>query len=276
MTLLDTIWNTRSYFFWLMIVSLFCLTLERLVPWRKGQRLMRRELLQDVFFLVFNGHYFSILLAYVSAWVILHLHNTLSLVDLPFPDQMSLLSSSPLIVQFLVFLLFKDFLEWCVHNLLHRLPWLWQIHKLHHSIEIMDWIGNFRFHWMEIIIYRTLTWLPLVLLGIDGNVMLWVAIVVTLIGHLNHSNVRIDWGPFRYILNSSRLHVWHHDYVLHKKYGQNFAIVFSLWDWLFGTAFLPADTEQPERLGFHGIERFPRNLPMRLVYPLFSSKRNMS
>ena len=237
---------------------------------------MRRELLQDVFFLVFNGHYFSILLAYVSAWVILHLHNTLSLVDLPFPDQMSLLSSSSLIVQFLVFLLFKDFLEWCVHNLLHRLPWLWQIHKLHHSIEIMDWIGNFRFHWMEIIIYRTLTWLPLVLLGIDGNVMLWVAIVVTLIGHLNHSNVRIDWGPFRYILNSSRLHVWHHDYVLHKKYGQNFAIVFSLWDWLFGTAFLPADTEQPERLGFHGIERFPRNLPMRLVYPLFSSKRNMS
>jgi len=47
------------------------------------------------------------------------------------------------------------------HNLLHRVPWLWTFHKVHHSITTMDWIGNWRFHWMEIVVYKTLQWLPL-------------------------------------------------------------------------------------------------------------------
>ena len=57
-------------------------------------------------------------------------------------------------MQFIAFFLLKDFLEWCIHNLLHRVPWLWEFHKLHHTIEELDWIGNFRFHWMEVVIYE--------------------------------------------------------------------------------------------------------------------------
>jgi sterol desaturase/sphingolipid hydroxylase (fatty acid hydroxylase superfamily) len=146
---------------------------------------------------------------------------------------------------------------------------LWQYHKLHHSIEQLDWIGNFRFHWMEIVVYKGLTYLPLIVLGIDGRVLLWVAIFGTLIGHLNHANLRLSWGPLKYLFNSPRMHIWHHDLVVHGHHGQNFAIVFSLWDWLFGTAYLPADAEQPEQLGFVGIERFPRGVLGRLIYPFW-------
>jgi len=89
-----------------------------------------------------------------------------------------------------------------------------------------------------------------------------------LIGHLNHANVPISWGPFRYVLNSPKMHIWHHDVVLHGHGGQNFAIVFSIWDWLFGTAYWPEDKEHPERLGFVGMDRYPRNLIARLIYPL--------
>ena len=269
--MLSVIWDTRNYFFWLLVVSLFCWILERAASWRRDQRAFRKQIWQDFFWLVFNGHYAGVLVAFASAWLIDRVLASVGGPALPSPESTHLLSALPLWAQFLLFLVFKDFLEYCVHNLLHRVPWLWEFHKLHHSILELDWIGNFRFHWMEIVVYRGLTFLPLVVLGIDGQVILWVAVVGTLIGHLNHSNLNFEWGPFAKLINSPRFHVWHHDFVLHGRSGQNFAIVFSLWDWLFGTAYRPA-ADQPERLGFADMDRFPESLPGRLLYPFWQRR----
>ena len=115
-------------------------------------------------------------------------------------------------------------------------------------------------------VYRTLTYLPLAVLGVDGRVLLWVAVVDTLVGHLNHANLPLSWGPFRYLINSPKMHVWHHDVIRRGGHGKNFGIVFSVWDWLFGTAEMPAG--QPAKLGFEGLEQFPKGLLARLVYPL--------
>jgi len=262
-----------SYLFWLLLASLFCFFLERLRPWRAGQSWRRPQLLQDVFFLLFNGHIFGLLLALVLGsgfrqfcrgygWCLFNPE--------VFPN---FLAGWPVWGQVAIFLVVKDFLEYVVHNLLHRVRPLWVVHRLHHSIETMDWIGNFRFHWMEIIVYDTLKWLPLVFLKADPKVILAVGVASTVVGHLNHANVRLDWGPLRYILNSPRMHIWHHDYVCRYKAGQNFAVVFSLWDWIFGTAYFPYEEEGPDRLGFHGIEDFPKSMAKRLVYPLASRGR---
>ena len=67
---LKIIWNPRGYFFWLLVVSLFCFLLERIAPWRKGQKALRPEFGQDLFWLLFNGHFFGLGLAYVAAWVV--------------------------------------------------------------------------------------------------------------------------------------------------------------------------------------------------------------
>jgi sterol desaturase/sphingolipid hydroxylase (fatty acid hydroxylase superfamily) len=163
---------------------------------------------------------------------------------------------------------FKDLLEWCVHNLLHRVSWLWEFHKLHHSIVELDFLGAFRFHWMESVVYKGLTYLPLVVLGVDGRVIFWIAVAGTVIGHLNHANLDLDWGPLRYLVNSPRMHVWHHETIPPNGHGRNFGVIFSLWDFLFGTAYLPRGGAQPERLGFAGMERFPGGVLPRLVHPL--------
>ena len=257
-----------SYFFWLLIVSALCVLLERVRPWRKSQRMLRVGFAQDLFWLVFNGHFAALLLAVPSAWLLHRINDAFHLVNLPEPEAIALLKSAPLIVQLAVVLVVKDFFEWCIHNLLHRVPWLWEFHKVHHTIRELDWIGNFRFHWMEIVVYRSLTYFPLALLGIDGRVLLANAVIGTLIGHLNHSNLRLDYGPLRYVLNSPRFHVWHHDRILRGANGTNFAIVLSVWDWLFKTAYLPDDREQPDELGFDGDESFPRTLIGRLTHPL--------
>ena len=262
------LWNIHGYCFWLLVVSVLCLVLERVFPWRKGQKLLRPQFLQDVFYLFFNGHYFGLLFAMVASWVVHRVNAAFHIWDLPEPGELHLLATTPLWVQFIVFLVFRDFLEWGVHNLLHRVSWLWKFHKLHHSIEVMDWIGNFRFHWMETVIYRTLTWLPLVVLGVDTRVLLPIAVISTLIGHLNHSNLAWDYGPLRYLINSPRMHIWHHDDVMHYKGGQNFGIVLSVFDWVFGTAYMPRDKDQPEQLGFHDLPAFPKGLMGRLFFPL--------
>ncbi len=264
---LNIIWDTSGYFFWLLTVSLLVLLLERVFTWRKAQKVFRLQFVQDLFWLVFNGHYAGLLLAYVTVWVVTWLNHLFQLVDLPAPESWNLLASSPLWVQFIFYFILADFIEWCVHNLLHRVSWMWEFHKLHHSITEMDWIGNFRFHWMEIVIYKSFKYIPLIILGVDSQVIFLIAVVATLIGHLNHANIRVDWGILRYIFNSPRLHIWHHDREMHYKHGQNFAIVFSLWDWLFGTIYYPESHEAPEKLGFHDIDKFPRSLYARLIYP---------
>jgi len=109
--------------------------------------------------------------------------------------------------------------------------------------------------------------------------VLWIAILTTLIGHLNHSNLNLTWGPARYLLNSPRMHVWHHasQWPAGRRYGVNFGISLSVWDWIFGTAWWPAPADsprqQPQRLGFQGIEAFPSALVPRLLHPLASRWR---
>ena len=190
-------------------------------------------------------------------------------LGVPTPESLTLLSGAPLWAQFLIFLVLKDFVEWNVHRLLHNVPWLWELHKLHHSIEELDWIGNFRFHWGEVIVYKTLSYLPLVVLGIDWRVLLAIAVLWTVMLDLNHANVPLSWGPLRYVLNSPKMHVWHHDVEQYGKGGQNFGQVLSVWDWIFGTVYWPTNRDKPDRLGFKGMESYPRSVLGRLVYPIW-------
>jgi len=267
--MLNILWNTRGYFFWLLVVSAGCMILEAVAPWRPKQRQFRRQFAQDLFWLVFNGHYASIAVAFLAQYLLVWIYPVVEKAE-----QLNLIAAWPIWAQLVVFFVLKDFLEWCAHNLLHRVPFLWTFHKLHHSIEELDWIGNFRFHWMEIIIYKSLTYFPLVVLGIDGRIILWIAILTTVIGHFNHSNLNISWGPLRYLINSPRMHVWHHMYALpeNRHEGVNFGIPLSIWDWIFHTSYWPdksqSPEQQPNRLGFPGIESFPRSLLGRLIYPI--------
>lgn len=257
-----------NYLFWLLIISSFCFALERFYAWRKEQKWNREQFGQDIFFLIFNGEFAGLLIAKIAILINVKF---LSYIDLSFIDRLAkikLLEGRNIVVQIVIFFLLKDFVEWVTHRLLHRVPFLWKFHRLHHSIKTMDWAGNFRFHFGEIALYKTTGWLPALLLAPDYKILLPLAVVSTLIGHLNHSNLRTDWGIFRYIFNSPRLHIWHHDIKCHFPYGQNYAIIFSIWDWVFKTMYYPADVELPKKLGFHGIKDYPDGLFRRLINPI--------
>ena len=129
----------------------------------------------------------------------------------------------------------------------------------------MSWIVAFRFSWLEAVIYKSLCYLPLAVLGFSVESLFVHAVLGTLIGHLNHANLNWDYGPLRYVLNSPRMHLHHHDYHSLAP-GQNFGIIFSCWDWIFGTANLP--DEPPTRIGVPTTQPLPRDFIAQAGWPL--------
>ena len=152
-----------------------------------------------------------------------------------------------------------------MHVLLHRVPFLWDIHKVHHSVVDgqMDFFVAFRFHWLEVVAYKSLLYLPMAFFGFSTVPMVVHAVLGTLIGHLNHANLNLGYGPLRYVLNNPRMHLHHHRAA---EPAVNFGIIFSAWDYLAGTAVLPP--QPPQRLGFDGVEEVPQGFVGRLVWPL--------
>jgi sterol desaturase/sphingolipid hydroxylase (fatty acid hydroxylase superfamily) len=245
-------------------ISLAFVVLERVWPWR-AQAVFRRGILTDLIYLVFNGHVLALLLAHLAGWVT----PTVDRWVVPVLGR-GHAAGWPLWVQFLTAFFVVDLIQWGIHNLMHRVPQLWALHRVHHSISDMDWLGSMRFHWLEIVVYRTLQYLPLLLLGFNWQVFYWLAIFSTAMGHFNHSNLKVHLGPLKYLLNHPAMHIWHHDIDPHGPAGCNFAINLSLWDWLFGTVYQPVEVEQPEALGFTGLAEFPANFVSQQLVPLTS------
>ena len=254
-----------NYLHWLVGISLAFVVLERLFPWRREPaaappRLAPRSPLPRV-----QRSRLRPPGGRGNGWVAVQATRLLQEAGLAFDR--SPVPQWPFWVQFLVFFVLSDFLQWSVHNMLHRVPFLWTFHKVHHAIDTMDFIGNFRFHWMEIVVYKTAQWLPLALLGASPRAVFWVAVFSTFWGDLNHANLNVGLGPLGYVFNNPRMHLWHHDASDEGGVAKNFGIVLSLWDFLFGTAFWPRD-RSPERLGYPGDETMPRGFLGEIAWPI--------
>jgi sterol desaturase/sphingolipid hydroxylase (fatty acid hydroxylase superfamily) len=95
--------------------------------------------------------------------------------------------------------------------------------------------------------------------------MFWCGVLSTFFGHFAHANVNVSLGPLNYLFNSPELHAWHHAHPDFGPLNRNFGMMFSVWDWAFGTAYLPAHA--PARLGFSQIERYPRTILKQWLAP---------
>ena len=254
-----------TYLHWLLALSGLFFLLERLWPARPAQPALRPGLGRDLFYLLFNGHYFAVLTGSLVALLAGWTRSELTTRDL-LPEH-GLLDAAPLWLAGLAYFVVSDLLQWCTHVALHKVPALWRIHRVHHSVVDMDWAGSFRFHWLELVVYRSVLYVPLALIGGKLDALFPVWIFATFWGHLNHSNLRIELGPLGRVLNSPRMHLWHHDASAEGGTSKNYGIVLSLWDWLFGTAYWPRD-RSPRALGFPGLDRLPPSLLGQQTWPL--------
>jgi len=254
----------RSSWWMLIGISLLVWALEILRPWRKDQLPFRKDFGLDAFYMFFNyflAPWLFLNFIYLFGQELLGRH----LSALPSFN----LSRVPSWSQILIIFFVQDFCHYWIHRLLHRFPFLWKYHKVHHSVEEMGFAAHLRYHWMENVIYRSLGSIPFFLLGFSPLDLFWVHLFTLLIGHLNHANLEWNYGPLKWILNHPAMHLWHHAEKIPqgRQYGVNYGISLSLWDLIFKTgiwAHPPSDL----KLGFKDRNKFPDSFLGQNLSPL--------
>ena len=156
------------------------------------------------------------------------------------PTMVGTLRDKPLWAQTIVLLLVLDLLFYAMHRLKHRWTWWWRLHETHHSSIDLDWLATARFHPLEKILDRLVFLIPLTVIGpSDAAIVIWAS-VDAFFGMFIHANVRWRLGPLIYLFMGPEMHRWHHSTDLAHRdsnYGNN----FSVFDWIFGTAYLSRD-----------------------------------
>lgn len=268
--LLNSGWD--NFFYGLIIISILVFGLEIVFPWRKNQPIFRKDFWLDTFYMFFNFFLLNLIILIALSNASAEVFNgLLSKVDLSL-NSFQLINISEYSKFWTLFLFFivSDFVQWCTHNILHRVPFLWQFHKVHHSVKQMGFAAHLRYHWMEPIVYKSLLYIPMAIIG--GFSAKDVAIVhffTITIGHLNHANLGWDYGFLKYIFNNPKMHIWHHAKQLpeHLPKGMNFGLTLSLWDYVFKTNYVPYNGKDIE-LGFHDDDKFPNDFISQELYPL--------
>jgi len=267
-----TINHWDNYFYGLIAISLIVWLLEIAFPWRKNQALFRKDFWLDTFYMFFNFFLLNLI-------VLIALSNTasklfddiLGIVGLSVSSfQLFDVNNLPLWLGLLIFFVVSDFVQWNTHRLLHRSNFLWNFHKVHHSVKEMGFAAHLRYHWMEPIVYKSLLYIPIAIIGgFDAQQVAIVHFFAIVVGHLNHANLGWDYGFLKYLFNNPKMHIWHHAKKLpeHVRYGANFGLTLSLWDYLFKTDYIPHNGRDIE-LGFDGDENFPKDFIGQEMYPL--------
>lgn len=241
----------------LIVCTVVIILLERKFPYRKGLPIFREGFWVDfVWYTLIQSFLLKIL---IFDYIIYPLDQHFKFSTL------HIVTNWPIIAQVLFFLITHDFYIYWFHRWQHNSKILWRTHEAHHSVKEVDWLAGSRSNALEIIINQTIEFAPIILLGANPIIVPIKALIDAVWGMFIHSNLDVKLGRFKKIINGPAMHLWHHaDYK--QVFYANFSTKFSVWDWLFGTAYLP--DFKPEKYGLY--YDYPKDY---FVQHFFSIKR---
>ncbi len=154
------------------------------------------------------------------------------------------------------------------HRAAHEVPLLWRFHRVHHSIREMDWLAASHLHPLDQIFMRSTAVLPLYALGFGRLGLGAFVVLLTLQAIFIHANVRLTFGPLRWVIATPQFHHWHHAREP-RAYNSNYAGEFPALDALFGTLYFPVG-RWPAEYGIDATE--PQGYVRQLLWPLAGSR----
>jgi sterol desaturase/sphingolipid hydroxylase (fatty acid hydroxylase superfamily) len=183
----------------------------------------------------------------------------------------------PLPLAVLASVLALDLVIYCQHVVMHKIPILWRLHRMHHVDLDFDVTTGARFHPVEIVLSMLIKFAAVLLLGAPAVAVLVFEVVLNATAMFNHSNVRLNLQLdriLRLVLVTPDMHRVHHS-VVRIETDSNYGFNVPWWDRLFGTY-----RAQPEaghtgmQIGVGDIreERLCVNLPGMLKLPFLNSK----
>ena len=188
-----------------------------------------------------------------------------NLVDLPFWFEV------------LVAVLLLDLAIYLQHRLMHQVPVLWRLHRVHHADLDFDLTTGSRFHTIEIIVSMLIKWLVILLLGPALVAVLVFEVLLNGMAIFNHANVSLPRAidrMVRYLLVTPDMHRVHHS-TLVRETNSNYGFNLSIWDRIFKTYIdQPAKGHRAMTIGlaeFRDARQVDR-LPGMLALPFISRR----
>jgi sterol desaturase/sphingolipid hydroxylase (fatty acid hydroxylase superfamily) len=234
----------------LFLMALIYVPLERIWPQYPEQGTFRKDWTLDVVYFMSTHIPIQILSFFVL------LPATQAVKYLGVPALQHALARLPWLLQFFLAVVVADVAEYFIHLALHKVPFLWRFHSIHHSSKALDWIAGSRSHFVDDTLVRGFILAPM-MLGFSQGIIFAYLIFVTLHATWTHCNFRLNAKWLEKFLVMPRYHHWHHT---SQKEGidKNFAIHFPWIDRLFGTYYYP--DHWPEKYGLDGEEISPNFL----------------
>ncbi len=224
--------------------ALLFILLERIFPYDKGQPFFREGFFSDlILYALLQSYVLSLVIGAFIYWI--DAQTGLS--------RLRLVGEWSVWAQVVFFVVTHDFYIYWFHRWQHRHKVLWRLHEAHHSAKQVDWIAGMRSHSLEILINQTIEFAPIILLGASPEVVLIKGAIDGIWGMWIHSNINVKTGALQFVINGPEMHRWHHAKEI-KEGGLNYSTKLAIWDWLFGTAYLPK--EKPSGYGI-ADEQYP-------------------
>jgi hypothetical protein len=226
----------------ILLTGLLFIPLEKLFGRLTQQALFRDEWREDLFYFLISSVFVQTLTLFTLAPSMTVLHYTGDWAT--FRDAVA---SQPLWLQ-----------------VIEIMPFLWGFHAVHHSAKKMDWLAGSRMHIVEIIGLRSMTVIPMYVLGFAEAALHIYILLVYLNATFVHANVRFNVEWLKPFIVTPRFHHWHHG-IEKEAIDVNFAIHFPLFDKLFGTYYMPKN-QWPSGYGIGG-HPVPNGYWKQLLYP---------
>lgn len=247
----------------MLLTGILFIPLEKLFGRLTDQPLFRNEWREDLF-------YFLLSSLLVQSLTYLSLAPSMAILQHTghWADMRQMVASQPWWLQLLEVMFLTDFVQYWFHRAFHQIPFLWGFHAVHHSAQKMDWLAGSRMHLFEIIGLRSMTIIPMYVLGFEEGVLHAYILLVYLNATFVHANVRFNVEWLKPLIVTPRFHHWHHG-IEKEAIDVNFAIHFPLLDKLFGTYYMPPG-QWPSGYGIGG-HPVPKGYWKQFLYPF---KRN--
>ncbi|MDG4874248.1 sterol desaturase family protein [Mesorhizobium sp. WSM4935] len=242
----------------LLITALIFVPIEHFFALRPSQRIFRKAFFNDLIYAVFNG-------VPITVGLIATVTLATSILGWLVPAFVgAAISSQPVWLQLLEIIVIADIGFYFTHRAFHAIPFLWNFHAVHHSIEELDWLAGHRIHPVDQILTKSASFVPVYLLGFSEESIALFVFIFHAHALLLHANVRLNVGPLRWFIASPQFHHWHHARE-RAAYDKNFAAQLAFIDVVFGTMHLPGKLV-PECYGVD--DPIPSHYVEQLAYPL--------
>ena len=161
-----------------------------------------------------------------------------------------------------------DLVIYWQHRFFHKFPWLWRIHRLHHSDLDVDLSSGVRFHPFEILLSLLIKIVVILVFGLSVTGVLIFEIMLNAGSLFIHSNIRVPlkmdhW--LRCLIVTPDMHRIHHS-TLRRETDSNFSTVLSCWDRIFKSYC--ATPHKPQETLPLGLHEYPQPLSFRRMLTL--------